>query len=220
MKLKISERMGIVCPELRLGGMVYQVKSNKVSAELTVAFEAEKNEVKERLKDQAISQLQAIHAARRIYKKLGKDPTRYRVSSESLLRRVQLDKGLDSVNGIVDCLNIASMRYGLSIGGYDLSAIGNELLFDVGLETDLYEAVGRGVLNIEGIPVLRDEKGAFGSTTTDSERAKITSGVEQVLFNIIAFDGAFLEETMTLLDTLLTEYLDLEKCETFIVAVE
>ena len=50
-----------------------------------------------------------IKAARDAYKKLGQDPSRYRVSSESLVRRVVKGNGLYKVNNIVDINNLISI---------------------------------------------------------------------------------------------------------------
>ena len=33
------------------------------------------------------------------------------------------------------------------------------------------EAIGKGVINVEGLPVFVDAKGPFGSSTSDSQRA-------------------------------------------------
>ena len=51
-----------------------------------------------------------------------------------------------------------------------------------------YDGIGRGSINLENLPVFEDEIGKFGSTTSDSERAMITSDTKHILMNIIAFD--------------------------------
>ena len=41
-----------------------------------------------------------IKASRQAYKKLGKEPSRYRVSSEALIRRILQNKGLYKINNV------------------------------------------------------------------------------------------------------------------------
>lgn len=206
MTICVSKALREACPDLKVYLMAYAVENGPSNDELLHSFECEKQDVKQRFEKTPISALGTIDAARKLYRKMGKDPTRYRVSSESLLRRVVLDKGLDSVNAVVDCLNIASMRHGLSIGAYDPNAIVGDLIFDIGSETDSYEAVGRGLINMTGIPVLKDQLGAFGSSTTDSERSKVSDSTKQVLFHIIAFDGTKVFETAQCLSELVERY--------------
>jgi DNA/RNA-binding domain of Phe-tRNA-synthetase-like protein len=206
MTITLSERLRTACPELKVFLLAYEVKNGPSNSALINRFNAEKNEVFQRFEKTPISALGTIDAARKLYRKLGKDPTRYRVSSESLLRRVLLGKGLDPVNAVVDCLNIASMRYGLSIGAYDTTSLQGDLNFDIGNEADSYDAVGRGLINMTGIPVLKDELGAFGSSTTDSERSKVNPSTTQVLFNVIAFDGTKAFETAQCLSELLEQF--------------
>ncbi len=206
MNIAVSSELSCISPDLKLNCMIFELCGVVGSVELNALFEAEKEAVLERFKGTSISALNTIAAARKVYRLLGKDPTRYRVSSESLLRRVHLNKGLDAVSPVVDCVNIASMRYGLSIGAYDLNTLRGDLVFGIGEAFEIYNAVGRGALNIEGLPVLRDDIGAFGSSTTDSERAKVTDSTTQILLNVIAFDGQMLEETTSLLRELIETY--------------
>lgn len=206
MTIRVSEALRLACPDLKVYLMAYAVENGPSSDELLNDYELEKRDVTLRFEKSPISALGTIDAARKLYRKMGKDPTRYRVSSESLLRRVVLGKGLDSVNAVVDCLNIASMRHGLSIGAYDREAIEGDLTFDIGSEADHYEAVGRGLINMTGIPVLKDQLGAFGSSTTDSERSKVSDSTKQVLFHIIAFDGTKGIETAQCLSELVERF--------------
>ena len=44
--------------------------------------------------------------------------------------------------------------------------------------------------NISGLPVLRDELGAFGSPTSDSQRTMITMDTQYFLMVIFGFNGS------------------------------
>jgi hypothetical protein len=101
----------------------------------------------------------AIAATRRVYKALGKDPNRYRPSAEALCRRIVRDIPVYRVSLLVDIINLVSIRSGFSIGGFDLTKIQGDLRLGVGTAEDEFEAIGRGLLNIEGLPVYRDAVG-------------------------------------------------------------
>ena len=64
-----------------------------------------------------------IKASRQAYKQLGKEPSRYRVSSEALIRRILQNKGLYKINNVVDTNNLISIETGYSVGSYDLEKI-------------------------------------------------------------------------------------------------
>ena len=61
-----------------------------------------------------------IKTSREAYKILGKEPSRYRVSSEALIRRILQGKGLYKINNVVDTNNLISIETGYSVGSYDL----------------------------------------------------------------------------------------------------
>jgi DNA/RNA-binding domain of Phe-tRNA-synthetase-like protein len=97
----------------------------------------------------------------------------------------------------VDLLNLISLESGFSIGGYDAEKIIGNIEFGVGKENEPYEAIGRGMLNIENLPLFRDDLGAFGSPTSDSLRTMVTDETTKFLMIIIAFSqNNNLEATM------------------------
>jgi DNA/RNA-binding domain of Phe-tRNA-synthetase-like protein len=59
----------------------------------------------------------------------------------------------------------------------------------VGRKDEPYEGIGRGVINIEGLPVYRDEEGGVGTPTSDHERTKITLATTHMLVLINGYDG-------------------------------
>ncbi len=137
-----------------------------------------------------ISQKPTIKATKEAYRILGKDPSRYRPSAEALTRRVVGGKGIYEINNIVDILNLVSLDTGFSIGGYDAEKIQGDIEFGIGKPNEPYEAIGRGELNIENLPLFRDELGAFGSPTSDSLRTMVTENTTLFLMVIIDFDKA------------------------------
>ena len=132
----------------------------------------------------------SIAATRSAYKACGKDPNRYRPSAEALCRRVMKQMPLYRTLAVIDIINCVSIATGYSIGGFDANKIvGPTLTLGVGREGEPYEAIGRGVLNIAGLPVYRDEVGGIGTPTSDHERTKLSESTRRVLIIVNAYDG-------------------------------
>jgi len=150
----------------------------------------------------------AVKALKQSYKRLGKDPNRYRPAAESLLRRVSKGKGLYFVNNVVDCLNLVSVKTGFSICGYDLNRIKGNISLGAGQPGEPYQGIGRGDLNIESLPVFRDESGAFGTPTSDSSRTLIDEETQYVLMIIPSLDGDIegLADAISMLSDVLKDY--------------
>jgi DNA/RNA-binding domain of Phe-tRNA-synthetase-like protein len=134
-----------------------------------------------------VAEVPPIAAARRAYRALGKDPSRYRLSSEALMRRVAQGKGLYRINTVVDTNNLVSLRTGLAVGAYRLERLAPPVTFRKGRPGESYPAIGRGPLNLENLPLFADREGPFGSPTSDSERTMITLDTEGLLMVLIAF---------------------------------
>ena len=152
---------------------------------------------------------ETLEASRKIYKALGKDPSRYRISSDSLFRRIIKGKGVYYVNNVVDINNIISLRTLWSVGAYDLNKIQGDIVYGVGTTEDVYEGIGRGSLNIDKLPVLIDSISPFGSATSDSTRTMVTTETTELLMVVHAFGGDDgLVEAMSDMKIYLEEYAD------------
>lgn len=173
--------------QVTLGILSCELKVQESTTSLIELINNKANEKSQSLKVEEISQQKNIKFAREAYKKLGKDPARYRLSAEALLRRICSGKGIYFINNVIDCLNLVSFSTGYSIGGYNLKKIEGKIALSVGTSTDQYEGIGRGLLNIESLPVLRDEKGAFGNPTSDSVRTSASQEMEEFLMVFFAF---------------------------------
>ena len=170
-----------LCPDIRVGVLLMGVDVAPSSDTLLNFIEKNLADIESQLTTPDIHSLPALAATRVAYKALGKDPSRYRPSAEALLRRVVKGKGLYRVNNVVDALNLISVNSGFSIGGYNLEKINGDVRLGRGEENEPYEAIGRGKLNIAGLPVLRDGLGAFGSPTSDSTRTMATPDMKYFL---------------------------------------
>ena len=207
LKISISPELKGRVPAVRLFCILASVKVEETPAALWAAISAKCQELNERLQTDEISSMPAIRSSRQAYKATGKDPARYRLSAEALIRRAVKDKELYRINNVVDLLNLVSLSTGFSIGGYDADTIVGDVTMGIGLPDEPYSGIGRGVLNIEGLPVFRDEQGAFGSPTSDSERTSVTGTTTRFLMVIIGFGAeAHLDEAGELAVELLGKY--------------
>lgn len=153
----------------------------------------------------------AIDSTRAVYKALGKEPNRYRPSAEALMRRVVSGKGLYRTTAIVDLVNLVSIVTGHSIGAFDADHIeGPKLVLGVGKAGEPYEAIGRGPLNIECLPVFRDAAGGVGTPTSDNVRTALSESTRHLLITLNCYGEGDCtnDEGAALLADLLTRYAD------------
>ena len=187
--IKISDELKSKWREIAIGSIQCNIKVTQSDSELLQKLDEVCSEFANNHKVEDISKLKPIADSRKAYKTLGKDPARYRLSSEALLRRIVKDKGIYKINNIVDINNLLSIESFYSICAFDISQLNPPITFTIGTKDDEYYGIGRGLLNIENLPVFEDQTGKFGSPTSDSERVKITDETSQISMNIISFSG-------------------------------
>jgi DNA/RNA-binding domain of Phe-tRNA-synthetase-like protein len=174
--------------KLRLGCLECSVQIKPSDEKIISLSEGIFTKVCEEWDIDQISLKPTIRETKEAYRILGKDPSRYRPSAEALTRRIVKGKDLFWINNIVDILNLVSLESGFSIGGYDANKIVGQIEFGVGKANEPYQAIGRGELNIENLPLFRDQLGAFGSPTSDSLRTMVTDQTTKFLMVIIDFN--------------------------------
>lgn len=190
MEIIISEEIRQRCPEMVGAAVLASVRNTDENEALWSKIAHFIEEYRQKYTTESIKQMPAIEATRKAYKRCGKDPSRYRPSSEALVRRTLKGHDLYRVSTLVDLINLASIRYGYSIGGFDADKIqGTRLTLGIGREGEPYEGIGRGPLNIQGLPVYRDEMGGIGTPTSDHERTKLSLETTRLLAIVNGYDG-------------------------------
>ena len=186
----VSEEIKQVCPEFVGACVEAEVVNTPYSEALWQETQALCERFRRELTTESLKELTSIAATRRVYKACGKDPSRYRPASEALIRRVLQGKELYQRDTLVDLVNLASIAYGYSIGGFDADRfVGDTLTLGIGREGEPYEGIGRGIINIEGLPVYRDAQGGVGTPTSDNERTKMTLDTRHLVVLINGYDG-------------------------------
>lgn len=190
MNIIVSNEIESVCPQFAGAAVEARVVNTPWSEGLWAEIDALCENYKQQFDTTSIKQLPGVEATRRVYRACGKDPSRYRPSSEALIRRVVQGKNLYQIDTLVDLINLASMKFGYSIGGFDADKFeGDTLTLGVGKKDEPYEGIGRGILNIEGMPVYRDSKGGVGTPTSDNERTKIELSTTHLFVIVNGYDG-------------------------------
>lgn len=209
MKIIVSDEIETVCPTFVGACVEAQVENTPYCQELWDEIDALGEKYKQTLTTESLKEMSGIAATRRVYRACGKDPSRYRPASEALIRRMLQGKKLYQIDTLVDLVNLASIAYGYSIGGFDADKFeGETLTLGVGKAGEPYEGIGRGMINIDGLPVYRDEKGGVGTPTSDNERTKMELKTTHLVVLINGYDGdeQHVRENAVFIQKLLRKY--------------
>ncbi len=190
MNIIVSQEIESVCPGFVGACVEAEVKNTPFCQPLWEEIKALDEKFKAELTTETLKDISGIAATRRVYRACGKDPSRYRPASEALIRRLLQGKELYQIDTLVDLTNLASIAYGYSIGGFDADKFeGDTLTLGVGREGEPYEGIGRGIINIAGLPVYRDARGGVGTPTSDNERTKIDIATTHLMVLVNGYDG-------------------------------
>ncbi len=190
MNIIVSQEIEQVCPGFVGAAVEAYGVNTPYCAPLWEEINAMGERYKAELTTESLKNISGIASTRRVYKACGKDPSRYRPAAEALIRRMLQGKPLYQIDTLVDLINLASIAFGYSIGGFDADKfVGDTLTLGIGRAGEPYEGIGRGMINIEGLPVYRDAKGGVGTPTSDHERTKIELCTTHLLVLINGYDG-------------------------------
>lgn len=185
--ISIDNSLKDILPDFNIGILKFSL--NNFKANVDELIENIENEIQNKYNLEDVLKIEGIKIARDSYKKLRKDPSRYRLAVESLFRRIVKGNKLYRINSIVDFGNYLSLKFTKSIAVLDYDKINGDILIRKGNSEDHFVGIGRGEIDISNIPVYTDKIGPFGSTTSDHERTKITNNTKGILLFIISFQG-------------------------------
>lgn len=191
MEITVTPEVRALCPEFCGAALEARVANSDFSPALWQEIGALTDELRTRFTTESLKQWPPIAATRSAYRLFGKDPSRYRPAAEALIRRLLTGRELYRIHTLADLVNLASMAYGYSIGGFDADKIrGTSLTLGIGREGEPYGGIGRGSLNIDKLPVYRDREGGIGTPTSDHERTKLSLETTHLLVLINGYDGS------------------------------
>jgi len=119
-----------------------------------------------------------VAGLRRLFKAAGTDPTRYRPSSEALLRRILKGEELAPIHPLVDLNNALSVELKVPACMLASGSFSFPVTLRAGRAGEILDSM-RGPLDLAGKPFLADREGAFGSPITDSHRVKVVAGTHR-----------------------------------------
>jgi len=206
MKISVSKKILDMTPNFQIGVLIGNVKVYE-EPEITKMIQKLQDKIYSEIDIKEVVHLDIIKDGRNAYKKYGKDPSRYRLATESLYRRLAKGNSLYRINNVVDLGNVLSINTRKSVAVLDYNKIKGDVHIRLGESSDEYYGIGRGKINIENIPLYEDDLGPFGSVTSDTERTMITNATRKMLLFIISFNNiTSLEDELLYAKSLYEDY--------------
>ena len=146
----------------------------------TAALRRAEEGVRRRLRLETLAEDTVVAAVRKLFRAAGCDPTRYRPSSEALIRRVLKGETLPAIHPLVDLNNALSITLHVPSCIMAAGTIEPPFVLRAGREGETMASL-RGPFPLEGKPLLADARGPFGTPITDSERVKVHPATRQAL---------------------------------------
>lgn len=144
--------------------------------------------VRDSLGRESLSTHPPIAALRRLFKEAGCDPTRYRPSSEALIRRVLKGEEIPEIHPLVDINNCLSAVLGVPCCVMADGTFSPPFIFRRGRAGESYESL-RGPFRLEDKPVLLDGRGPCDAPITGSLRVKVNDQTERATLVAYLPDG-------------------------------
>ena len=189
-RVVIDKKLFEVYSEIRLGLLHFHADVKKSDESFWNHMDNEVlPKVRASIEGKDWSEIPGIKGSRAAYKAFGRNPGRYRVSSEALLRRVRRGDELYRINSVVDVNNLISVQSGLSVGSYNLEQIHGTITLRKAEKGEGYNGIGKDFIDLENMLVLADDKGVFGSSMSDSTRAMVTEQTKDVLVVVYCFEN-------------------------------
>jgi DNA/RNA-binding domain of Phe-tRNA-synthetase-like protein len=127
---------------------------------------------RERFRAASPVDLQQAAEVRRLFRQAGTDPTRYRPSSEALLRRVLRGDPLPAIHPLVDLNNCLSISLVVPSCVMPEGSFSPPLRLRRGAAGERFSTL-RGDFELAGKPLLADRDGPFGTPISDSLRVAV-----------------------------------------------
>ncbi|MCP3741708.1 B3/4 domain-containing protein [Rossellomorea sp. BNER] len=161
------------------------------------------------LESKKVTDIPSIQEWRAIFKKLGKDPNRYRHSAEALYRRIKKQNYLSPIHSATDLNNFFSLQYGVPLGIYDLEKINGSISITVAEEGEEYIGLNGRINSLENLLVTKDETGPFGSPFVDSERTAVTRETTSAIQVLYLQPSLTMEEANNLTKSLMDMFVQI-----------
>ena len=207
LEIKLSSELIEQIPNFKVGMIEYKnitvgnspqmVKGRLQLFQESIYFELENKDMKD---------LPGIQEWREVFKMTGKDPNRYRHSAEALMRRVQKQNYLSSVQSAIDINNFFSLQYQVPIGVYDYDQLKAPVVIRIGKEGEEYNGLNGRTNSLDHLILSSDENGPFGSPFVDSDKAPVTVDTKNALQIIYLRSSTSVEDARKLTESLMNMF--------------
>jgi DNA/RNA-binding domain of Phe-tRNA-synthetase-like protein len=130
-------------PDLTGGVLLVSGLRNRPAPEsLSDRYRAEQQAVITRIGATPLSEIASLAGWRSAFRAFGIDPTQYRSAAEALLRRLTKKGDIPSINLLVDIGNLVSIRYGLPVAIFDITALQGAVTVHLAAGTERFTPLG------------------------------------------------------------------------------
>jgi DNA/RNA-binding domain of Phe-tRNA-synthetase-like protein len=105
-------------------------------------YRIEQEKVKHQIGETPLSDLPTLAGWRSAFRQFGVDPTQYRNAAEALLRRLTKKGDIPSINTLVDCCNLISIRYALPVAAIDMKQVSGTITVQFADGTEHFNPLG------------------------------------------------------------------------------
>lgn len=183
-----------------------ELDRNELDGDRVGALRARTTEwVRETLSRETLARHPTVSAMRRLFKQAGTDPTKYRPSSEALLRRLLKGESMPAIHPLVDVNNCLSAKLAVPCCVMAEGSFEPPFVFRTGRDGESYESL-RGAFRLDGKPLLLDARGPCDAPITGSARVKVTDATDRATLVAYLPEGVVSrEEARRTLDEMLQE---------------
>jgi DNA/RNA-binding domain of Phe-tRNA-synthetase-like protein len=161
------------------------------------------------LENKNVTDLPGILEWRKLFKLTGKDPNRYRHSTEALYRRVKKQNYLSPIQSAIDLNNFFSLQYQVPIGIYDMEKLTSPVMIRIGRENEEYLGLNGRINSLEHLIISADQNGPFGSPFVDSDRSPVTERTKHALQMIYLRPSTELENAKKLTESIMSMFVQI-----------
>lgn len=148
---------------------------------------------------ETLSEDPAVQGLRKLFRRAGCDPTRYRSGSEALLRRVLKGEEIPAVHPLVDLGNCVAAELAANVCVMDADVARPPFVFRAGRAGEEMLSL-RGPFDCAGKPLLLDADGPADVPITGSDRLRVTGTTRRAWLVVYLPSGiltaAMAEETV------------------------
>lgn len=208
MEITISSSICPHIPDFKIGIIHYdQIVVGNSPQMVKGRFQLFQESIYFDLEGKNVTELDGIKEWRQIFKKVGKDPNRYRHSAEALYRRVQKQNYIQPVHSAIDINNFFSLQYQVPMGIYDAKKISGDVIIRIGEDHEEYMGLNGRVNPAKNLIISADSKGPFGSPFVDSERTSVTAETTSAVQIIYLKPSLETKQANALLESLMNMFI-------------